>query len=47
MTPRVRMQSLDQTATAADVVRLTRRTGLSRFPIVGEGSDDVLGVVHL
>jgi CBS domain containing-hemolysin-like protein len=48
MTPRVRMHSLGQEATAADVVRLTRRTGLSRFPVVGEeGADDVLGVVHL
>lgn len=48
MTPRVRMHSLEQTATAADVVRLTRRTGLSRFPVVGEGgADDVVGVVHL
>lgn len=48
MTPRVRMHSLAQDATAADVVRLTRRTGLSRFPVVGEeGADDVVGVVHL
>jgi CBS domain containing-hemolysin-like protein len=47
MTPRVRMHSLEETATAADVVRLTRRTGLSRFPVVGEGADDVVGVVHL
>jgi CBS domain containing-hemolysin-like protein len=48
MTPRVRMHSLEQSATAADVVRLTRRTGLSRFPVVGEGgADDVVGVVHL
>jgi len=47
MTPRMRMYSLEATATAADVVRLTRRTGLSRFPVVGEGTDDVLGVVHL
>jgi CBS domain containing-hemolysin-like protein len=47
MTPRVRMQSVSETETAADVVRLTRRTGLSRFPVVGEGADDVIGVVHL
>jgi CBS domain containing-hemolysin-like protein len=47
MTPRVRMHALDSDATAADVVTLTRRTGLSRFPVVGEGADDVLGVVHL
>jgi CBS domain containing-hemolysin-like protein len=47
MTPRVRMQALDSQATAADVVRLTRRTGLSRFPVIGEDADDILGVVHL
>jgi CBS domain containing-hemolysin-like protein len=47
MTPRVRMQSLDGDATAADLVRLTRRTGLSRFPVLGEDDDDIVGVVHL
>ncbi|HEY6798001.1 MAG TPA: hemolysin family protein [Kineosporiaceae bacterium] len=47
MTPRMRMQVLDATATAADVVQLTRRTGLSRFPVIGEDTDDVLGVVHV
>jgi CBS domain containing-hemolysin-like protein len=32
---------------AADVVQLSRRTGLSRFPVVGEDADDVVGVVHV
>jgi CBS domain containing-hemolysin-like protein len=47
MTPRVRMHSVGHDETAADVVRLTRRTGLSRFPVTGEDTDDVVGVVHL
>jgi len=47
MTPRVRMQSVGSDETAADVVLLTRRTGLSRFPVTGEDIDDVVGVVHL
>ena len=47
MTPRMRMRSLGADDTAADVVRLTRRTGLSRFPVTGEDTDDVIGVVHL
>ncbi len=47
MTPRTRMQTLPRSASALDVVRLARSTGLSRFPVVGEDLDDVLGVVHL
>jgi CBS domain containing-hemolysin-like protein len=47
MTPRVRMQVARRGETAADVVGLGRRTGFSRFPVVEEGMDDVVGVVHL
>ena len=47
MTPRMRMEVVEASATAADVVQLTRRTGLSRFPVIGEDTDDVLGVVHV
>ncbi|MDF8265097.1 hemolysin family protein [Luteipulveratus flavus] len=47
MTPRVRSVSVDRTATADDVVGLARRTGHSRFPVLGEGWDDVRGVVHV
>jgi CBS domain containing-hemolysin-like protein len=32
---------------AADVVRLARTTGHSRFPVVDDGLDDVVGVVHI
>ncbi len=47
MTPRVRCSSLERTGTAADVIQLARRTGRSRFPVVGEGWDDIDGVVHV
>lgn len=47
MTDRGRMHSVPRTATAADVVDLARATGHSRFPIVGETTDDILGIVNL
>ncbi|MBK9100473.1 MAG: HlyC/CorC family transporter [Austwickia sp.] len=47
MTPRVRCESLERTASAADVVRLARRTGLSRFPVIGQDWDDIDGLVHV
>ncbi|WP_127131763.1 hemolysin family protein [Georgenia sp. SYP-B2076] len=47
MTDRGRMRTLARDETAADVVRLARDTGHSRFPVIGEDNDDVLGLVHL
>jgi CBS domain containing-hemolysin-like protein len=47
MTPRVRMQVVRRGDTAADVVRLARRSGHSRFPVIEDGVDDIVGVVHL
>jgi CBS domain containing-hemolysin-like protein len=47
MTPRVRCSAFERTATASDVVRLTRKTGHSRFPVLGEDWDDVDGLVHV
>ncbi|MCC3655280.1 hemolysin family protein [Streptomyces sp. S07_1.15] len=47
MTPRVRVAALQDSATAADVVNLTRATGLSRFPVYRERLDEVVGMVHL
>jgi len=47
MTPRVRVSALADTATAADVLNLTRATGLSRFPVYRERLDDITGMVHL
>ncbi|MFE3519306.1 hemolysin family protein [Streptomyces sp. NPDC059166] len=47
MTPRVRVSALQASATAADVLNLTRATGLSRFPVYRERIDEVVGMVHL
>ncbi|HEV6954610.1 MAG TPA: hemolysin family protein [Promicromonospora sp.] len=47
MTDRLRMSVIERDATADDVVALARRTGHSRFPVIGEDRDDVVGLVHL
>ena len=47
MTPRVDVSSLQDRATAADVLNLTRATGLSRFPVYRDSIDEVTGVVTL
>jgi CBS domain containing-hemolysin-like protein len=47
MTPRVRVVAVKRDETAADVIRLARRTGLSRFPVEEDGIDDIVGVVHV
>ncbi|MEU3218794.1 hemolysin family protein [Streptomyces sp. NPDC006971] len=47
MTPRVRVSALQTSATAQDVLNLTRATGLSRFPVYRERIDEVVGMVHL
>ncbi|WP_062467089.1 hemolysin family protein [Demequina maris] len=47
MTDRTRVHTLGRDATAADVIAASRATGHSRFPVVGDGTDDVLGLVHL
>ncbi|MCX4662600.1 hemolysin family protein [Streptomyces uncialis] len=47
MTPRVHVSALHVTATAEDVVNLTRATGLSRFPVYRDRIDEIAGVVQL
>ncbi len=47
MTPRTRMHTINRDETAEDVVNLAIKTGHSRFPVIEDSSDDVLGVVHL
>lgn len=47
MTPRLRCTVVHRDDTAADVVRLARTTGHSRFPVVDDDLDDVVGVVHV
>ncbi|WP_030738105.1 hemolysin family protein [Streptomyces sp. NRRL S-31] len=47
MTPRVKVSALQNSATAEDVVNLTRATGLSRFPVYREKIDEIVGMAHL
>jgi CBS domain containing-hemolysin-like protein len=47
MTDRTRMATVSVEATAADVLALARGTGHTRFPVLGDGPDDVVGLVHL
>jgi CBS domain containing-hemolysin-like protein len=47
MTPRPRVESLERTETAQDVIDRARRTGFSRFPVIDDGIDDVVGLVHV
>ena len=47
MTDRGRMNVIERDASAADVIEAARATGHSRFPVMGEDWDDVLGIVHL
>lgn len=47
MTPRMRVETIDSVQTVADIIDAARRTGYSRFPVIGDSPDDILGVVHL
>ena len=47
MTPRPRLASVGRLDTAQEVIDLARRTGLSRFPVIDDGIDDVVGLVHV
>ncbi|RCK70109.1 HlyC/CorC family transporter [Desertihabitans brevis] len=47
MTPRVQMAKLSVDDDARAIIDLARRTGYSRFPVIGEDVDDIVGVVHV
>ncbi|MCU1549959.1 MAG: conserved rane protein [Glaciihabitans sp.] len=47
MTPRPRVASIDRTESAHAIIQLAIRTGFSRFPVIDEGIDDVVGIVHI
>ena len=47
MTPRVRMTKVRHDESAADIVARAQESGFSRFPVIGEDSDDIRGVVHV
>ncbi len=47
MTPRMRVETIESTKSVTEIVDVARRTGYSRFPVIGESADQILGVVHL
>ena len=47
MTPRTRIESLHRLDSAQEVLDLAGRSGFSRFPVIDEDRDDVVGVVHV
>ncbi|MFF1829617.1 hemolysin family protein [Paenarthrobacter sp. NPDC058040] len=47
MTPRIRMETIDADQPVADILDAARRTGYSRFPVIGDSADDIRGVVHV
>jgi CBS domain containing-hemolysin-like protein len=47
MVPRTDMVFIERTKTLRQALSLALRSGFSRIPVVGEGEDDVLGVVYL
>ena len=47
MTDRGRLYTLGEGASVQDVLDLARQTGHSRFPVIGDDSDDILGLVSL
>lgn len=47
MTPRIRMETIDAGQPVSDILDAARRTGYSRFPVIGDSADDIRGVVHV
>ncbi len=47
MTPRTRVETIESTKSVTEIIDAARRTGYSRFPVIGESADQILGVVHL
>jgi CBS domain containing-hemolysin-like protein len=47
MTPRIRMETIGADDSITAVLDSARSTGYSRFPVIGESSDDIRGVLHV
>jgi CBS domain containing-hemolysin-like protein len=47
MTPRIRVETIEADQPVADILAAARRTGYSRFPVIGESADDIRGLVHV
>lgn len=46
MTPRPRVKFIGADRPVSEVLTLATKTGHARFPVIGEGVDDVIGLVH-
>lgn len=47
MTPRPRVTGVAKAETADAVIALARSTGFSRFPVMDDDIDDIVGIVHI
>ena len=47
LTPRTSMVGIERSATIADLVRITKESGYSRFPVTGQDTDDIVGIVEV
>jgi CBS domain containing-hemolysin-like protein len=47
MTPRIRVRSIQAEQPVAEVLRMAKNSGLSRFPVYGKTLDEVMGIVHI
>ena len=47
LVPRVDMEVLPRDATVADLVSASVDTGFSRFPVIGDDLDDIVGIAHV
>jgi CBS domain containing-hemolysin-like protein len=47
MTPRIRVETIAAHQPVSDILEAARRTGYSRFPIIGDSPDDIRGLVHV
>ena len=47
LTPRTSMVGIEQSGTIADLVRITKDSGYSRFPATGQDTDDIVGIVEV
>lgn len=47
MTPRVRMKAIHYESSTKEALDLAKQTGLSRFPVYRESTDDIVGTVHI
>lgn len=47
MTPRPRLHAIGIDASVAELIELSRTTGYSRFPVIGDDIDDIVGIAHV